>query len=254
MGAGDEFDDDIAPLPPHERDWRHPAELHHEARLRHSVESAPPPVGRRFAMVMGMVSLAVSFSLLLVTVPKGLSSTSAEIPAPATTSPATVKGGAGVEDTRPRAFPVANGLLVMDARHATAGRQRVALPDGRTVSATHVVTFGEHCMTVLRTDAPVSGTEWSDLDSEEFSYLGTERKLYVVDSAARRHGTRMGLATGRSDGWWPLDTDGVLDGPGAVVTADGETVGYAMRCTHETWAIRFADLVQLVSDGRGARP
>lgn len=92
MGADDEFDDDIAPLPPHERVWRHPAEVHHEARLRHSAEAALPPIGRRFAMVVGMVSLAVSFSLLLVTVPKGLSSTSAVVPAPPATVQAPPKG------------------------------------------------------------------------------------------------------------------------------------------------------------------
>ncbi len=205
-------------------------------------------------MVVGLVSLVVSFSLLLVTVPKGLNSTSAVMPIPATTSQATVKGGAGADDSLPRAIPVAKGLLVTEARNARSGTQRVALPDGRPVDATHVVTLSEHCMTVLRTEAPLSAVEWSDLDSEEFTYLGAEGNLSIVDSASRRIGTRMGLTTGRSDGWWPLDTDGVLDGPGVIMAEDGSTVGYALRCAHETWAIRHADLVQLVSDELGAQP
>ena len=260
MGADDEFDDDIAPLPAYERDWRHPAEVHHEARLRHSVEAAPPPIGRRFAMVVGMVSLAVSFSLLLVTVPKGLSSTSAEVPSPPTTVQAPAKGAGPAENPYPRAFTVDGGVLVMDARHARDGRQTVMVGDGRRISATHIVTFSEHCMAALSSeaaqpgDAAPDGTRWSDLDSDEFAYLGSEGMLHVVDGSARRIPARLGLSMDTTDGWLPLDTDGLLDGVGVIETADGETVGYAMRCAHETWAIRYADLVQLVSDARGARP
>ena len=260
MGADDEFDDDIAPLPPHERVWRHPAEVHHEARLRHSAEAAPPPIGRRFAMVVGMVSLAVSFSLLLVTVPKGLSSTSAVVPAQPATVQAPPKGGVPPEDPHPRAFAVDGDVLVMDARHARDGRQTVTFGDGRNISATHIVTFSRHCMTALASEAAQpgaaapAGTRWSDLDSDEFGYLGSEGMLHVVDGSGRRIPARLGLSMDATDGWLPLDTDGVLDGVGTIVTAENDVVGYAMRCAHATWAIRYADLVQLVSDARAARP
>ncbi|MEY2766829.1 MAG: hypothetical protein RI912_491, partial [Actinomycetota bacterium] len=50
-----------------------------------------------------------------------------------------------------------------------------------------------------------------------------------------------------------LDTDGIPVGIGTVMTADGRVVGYAMRCAHETWAVRYADLLSLVNDARGAR-
>lgn len=259
MGADDEFDDDIAPLPAHERDWRHPAEVHHEARLRHSVESAPPPIGRRFAMVVGMVSLAVSFSLLLVTVPKGLSSTSAVVSSPPTTAQAPAKGAGTPEDPYPRAFVVDGDVLVMDARHARDGRQTVTVEDGRGISATHIVTFSEHCLAALSSEAAPDGgaaedgTRWSDLDSDEFAYLGAEGMLHVVDGSGQRLPARLGLSTGATDGWLPLDTDGVLDGVGTIVTAENDVVGYAMRCAHATWAIRYADLVRLVSDARAAR-
>ena len=211
-------------------------------------------------MVVGMVSLAVSFSLLLVTVPKGLSSTSAEVPSPPTTEQAPAKGAGPPEDPYPRAFAVDGGVLVMDARHARDGRQTVMVADGRRISATHIVTFSEHCMAALSSeaaqpgDAAPDGTRWADLDSDEFAYLGSEGMLHVVDGSARRIPARLGLSMDTTDGWLPLDTDGLLDGVGVIETADGEIVGYAMRCAHETWAIRYADLVQLVSDARGARP
>ena len=211
-------------------------------------------------MGVGMVSLAVSFSLLLVTVPKGLSSTSAEVSSPPTTVQAPAKGAGPPENPYPRAFAVDGGVLVMDARHARDGRQTVTVGDGRRISATHIVTFSEHCMTALSSEAAQDsgagpdGTRWSDLDSDEFAYLGTEGMLHVVDGSGQRLPARLGLSMVESDGWLPLDTDGVLDGVGVIETADGEIAGYAMRCAHETWAIRYADLVQLVSDARGARP
>lgn len=206
-------------------------------------------------MIVGMVSLAISFSLLLVTVPKGLSTTSAEVPAPTTTVQVPPKGGAGTEDAAPRALEAHSGLLVMDARHARNGGQKVEVSGGRIISATHIVTFSEHCMAVLGTgSAYFPYRDWSDLDSEEFGYLGAEGKLHVVDGAGRRIPARLGLSTDTGDGWLPLDTDGVLDGVGAIVTAEGDVVGYAMRCAHATWAIRYADLVQLVSGARDARP
>lgn len=253
MGNNDEFDNDAAPLPPHEREWRHPAEMHHEMRLRHQVESAPPPLSRRFTMVVGMISLAVSFSLLLVTVPKGLSSTSADVPAPGPSSTTPPKGSAP-ESTAPAALHVADGLLLVDARAARNGRQEVTVHDGRTVSAVHVVTFSAHCMSALRTETDLGAGEWFDLDREEFGYLGHAGQLHVIDSTGSRIATRPGISMEGDDPWLPLDTDGIPVGIGTVMTADDNIVGYAMRCNHGTWAVRYADLLALVNDGRGARP
>jgi hypothetical protein len=241
VGDNDEFDWDAAPLPPHEREWRHPAEMHHEMRLRHQVESAPPPLSRRFTMVVSFISLAVSFSLLLVTVPKGLSSTSADVPAPTSSSVVSPKGSAP-ESATPAALHVTDGLLVVEAQ------------DGRTVSAVHLVTFSAHCMSVLETDTDLGSDEWFDLDREEFAYLGRAGQLHIVDSTGSRIMTRPGISMEGDDPWLPLDTDGIPVGIGTVMTADGRVVGYAMRCAHETWAVRYADLLSLVSDVRGARP
>jgi hypothetical protein len=253
VGDNDEFDWDAAPLPPHEREWRHPAEMHHEMRLRHQVESAPPPLSRRFTMVVSFISLAVSFSLLLVTVPKGLSSTSADVPAPTSSSVVPPKGSAP-ESATPAALHVTDGLLVVEARDARDGRQGVTVREGRTVSAVHLVTFSAHCMSVLETDTDLGSDEWFDLDREEFAYLGRAGQLHIVDSTGSRIMTRPGISMEGDDPWLPLDTDGIPVGIGTVMTADGRVVGYAMRCAHETWAVRYADLLSLVSDVRGARP
>ena len=253
MGDNDEFDNDAAPLPPHEREWRHPAEMHHELRLRHQVESAPPPLSRRFTMVVGLISLAVSFSLLLVTVPKGLSSTSADVSAPAPSSTIPPKGSTP-ESTAPAALHVTDGLLLIQARDARDGRQSVTAEDGRTVSAMHLVTFSSHCMSVLRTETELGADEWFDLDREEFAYLGRAGQLHIIDSAGSRITTRSGISMEGDDPWLPLDTDGIPVGIGTVMTADDNVVGYAMRCNHGTWAVRYADLLALINDGRGAQP
>jgi hypothetical protein len=107
---------------------------------------------------------------------------------------------------------------------------------------------------VLETDTDLGSDEWFDLDREEFAYLGRAGQLHIVDSTGSRIMTRPGISMEGDDPWLPLDTDGIPVGIGTVMTADGRVVGYAMRCAHETWAVRYADLLSLVSDVRGARP
>ena len=59
METGDEFDNgNASPVPPHEREWRHPAEVHAANRQRIAAEAAPPPVSRRTTGILAVIGAA----------------------------------------------------------------------------------------------------------------------------------------------------------------------------------------------------
>lgn len=68
----DEFDaPHPAPMSPHDRVWRHPAEHSFAQRELHFSES--PPLGRRLTALTAVVSLMSSVAVLVVAVPRGIS-------------------------------------------------------------------------------------------------------------------------------------------------------------------------------------
>lgn len=70
---GDEFEGPgNGPIPPHERPWRHPAEVAHDSRTAFMRDSAPPPLSRRTTAVVATASLAASAVLLALTLPRGV--------------------------------------------------------------------------------------------------------------------------------------------------------------------------------------
>lgn len=67
----DDFENpDSSPLPPYDRDWRHPAEVADTERARHL--GASPPLGRRLTALTVIASVLTSLVVLTVAIPKGI--------------------------------------------------------------------------------------------------------------------------------------------------------------------------------------
>lgn len=247
-------DEDIAPVPPHERAWRHPAEVSDESRRRHAVESAPPPVGRRVTALVGFVSIVASGVIAFVAVPKGIDQQTEVSSEPVTSTPP--KGGtAPIPSVRIRAnaaIVVAQGLAVV-AGSLSANEDTVTLTDGSTVSATPISTIDEHGITIVRTDS-VTMPRTNELSDDEFKYLGDEGRLSLVLDDGTSETTRFGLSTRDTGRWWPLSIDSKGSPTLArIVDADGALVGIAVREKHETWAMKLSDLLDVINDGDGAQ-
>ena len=256
MDGKDEFDgDDVAPVPPHERTWRHPAEVSDASRQRHAVESAPPPVSRRVTALVAFVSLVASAVILTVTVPKGIHA------GPETTDSTVVAGTPvkGRKNLPPHdgrvAVAISPHVLVTggDGAAGDASSVDVTLPDGRTVTARVIERVEEHNVTLLRAEENVAPTV-NNLSDEEFRYLATEGRLLLLLDDGTPASTSLGIATGDTARWWPLSLQSAADSTSTpavarIVDQDGALVGVAVRHNHGTWAVKVSDLLAMVNDG-----
>ena len=187
---GDEFDsDDTGPIPPHERVWRHPAEVSDENRQRHALESAPPPIGRRVAALVAFVSLAASAVLLLVTLPKGVPNAETT----STTSGATTLPPAkGVVSPRTNAIALDSRVVVMTTTDATTGT--ATLSNGVSVKVTPISHEPTHGIVFMRTEIDVT-PETNDLSDADFEHLGEVGSLSLVMNDGSITSTNFGIET-----------------------------------------------------------
>ena len=240
MGDSDEFDDgNNAPLPPHERPWRHPAEVSDENRRRHMFESAPPPVGRRITALVAFVSLVASGAILSVTISEGMDDRPAADPAadgPAPTVPAKGATGNSVVAVTPHVVATA-GPVVPEVR----------LADGRVVKARHLRTVTGHRLTLLSTDSDLVSLPHNDLTDEEFRYLASEGQLSLEEPGGTTSPVRLGLRTEDTGKWWPFETDSVFGSVARLLDNEGNLVGVAVRDRNSTWAMKLGDLVAMIS-------
>lgn len=257
---GENWDDDEpiyppAPLPPHERTWRHPSEVGFVARQQQFVPPAPHRVPRLFLVGAGAVSVAAAAGLVMLLAPRSGTSvietssqsitvaerSGALVPptdAPVTTSrhrPTTSVRGRhattlGRSDRSLSTLMLSGAervaVAVGDGRHAltTAGSLQqdqtidVLVSSGATVSA-RVITINEtNNIAVLLLEQVMSSV------AHQVSYTapGDGDHVRVGEDAAD--------ATVRvSDLGVHLDTGRAVQDGEPVVNADGKLVGLAAR-------------------------
>jgi len=128
-----------APLPPHERTWRHPSELAAVERQELRLAQAPTST-RAFALITGTLGLLAVGALLLSLTPRG---GDAPIAIGATTLPR-----AGELTGMPMATPIGDGRMALTTGEAVAGTEfNVILESGPVVTA--VVDATESGIVVL---------------------------------------------------------------------------------------------------------
>ena len=254
MGDRDEFDGESdAPVPPYEREWRHPAEVSDAARQRRAAESAPPPIGRRATMLVALVSLAASAALLVVTVPKGVDhrQESSDAVDPATTTTAVTKGFIAPHTP---ALRLTDTYFLL-APGAPAGLRRVSV-EGETVDVTAVESFAVSGYSLARAAHAVAdqGLDYPDLSREELDYLLGGDSLHVVDINGRTHAARWSATTevsAQSSGTYPIDVDPAFSGPGVLMTSDDSVIGVVERREHRNVMELLSKVLQRVSANAG---
>lgn len=249
MGARDEFDNESdAPVPPHERPWRHPAEVNDALRQAHTLESTPPPIGRRAAALVAFVSLVASATLLLVTVQKGVSEPVAEQADPATT---TTVGKGSLPPGTARAVRAFGDYFVLPSAEVS-GRTAVVEAGGRkSVHVVVVTRIADKGIVIVRGSNTGPATAEFRPDPP---FPREDAQWSVVDRSNQRLPVHIGLNSGFSGflplgtgDWFPLDVDGVINGVGALL-ADEHFYAIAVRHNHRHFGIALDDLKKIIRD------
>ena len=249
METGDEFDNgNTSPVPPHEREWRHPAEVHAAARQRIAAEAAPPPVSRRTTGILAAIGAAATAVLIGVAVPKGVPD--GREPTSVTDVAAVVPVSKGAD--RNTAVEFTKGWFAArasDVSPGMAGRAvSIITADGITHETRHAADLAGLSLSVF-----VSGADEEKCDFEtgyeeaEFRYLLDAGSLSVIDRSLVRHSVRNSLALDSSaQGTVPLHVDTPVDGPGVLVAFDDRPVGLVSVVDHRTVAVLLPGLGELI--------
>ncbi|MGA1361860.1 MAG: hypothetical protein ACO36A_02945 [Ilumatobacteraceae bacterium] len=252
METGDEFDNgNASPVPPHEREWRHPAEVHAANRQRIAAEAAPPPVSRRTTGILAVIGAAGAAVLIGVAVPKGVPDGPDQAAVSASTEPApgvpVAKGGA-----RATAVEFADGWFVIRTRDAGAvtagGTMSIVTADGSTHEARRAADITGMSLSVFASGAGADNCSFETAyDDTEFRYLLEGGSLSVIDRSRVRHAVRNSLPLDASAREIvPLHIDTTIDGPGVLVAFDDRPVGIVSVVDHRTVAVLLPGLDEII--------
>lgn len=253
----DEGDDsDIAPIPPYERQWRHPAEHADNERRLVNAAAAPPPISRRSRTLISAFAGAMAVAVFVVSVPKGINDevvvgTDTTLPADTTwpsvpikglaTNPAVVLAG---EHGSTTALVIDGRTLITSLEEVTSrGTVWVTLPTGIEVEAritdadaqsglalVRLVGSGQAGLTnrAIRLGAPTRApSSLTDPDT-----LAT---LALVDwLGAQQPFADDGFTTSTDAMHQFVRTARAIAGVAAVTGAKGEVVGVAVRRAQAT--------------------
>lgn len=243
-------------MPPHERTWRHPAEVGEWSRDQIRLVAAPPPLSRRLTAVIAGASILLSAAVLVVSIPRlenggddDDGASSGELRG-ATTSSAAPSGRDPVT-----ALPAGHFAAGNDA----AGNFLVAAADDVGGSADAVIAVGDRsplAATVVHVDdvlgvallevaERVLGVESQVSGSGRPPESGDEVWLEDGDGRATIR-ARVGLSTTRKDGLVPLDVDGKVRGVRRAYGAEGTLLGVAVHHHHATWLVTSERLSRLL--------
>lgn len=227
---------DQAPLPPHERTWRHPSELAAEQRSELQAEVAAPST-RAFAFATGSAGLLAIALLMLVMTPNR---TGPPLVVSATTSPMATSPGAAANTTlieqvrgfgrtaftpsRALATPIGSGTHAIALSTAIpdplAASIDVELPSGHETSATVIARDG--AVVLVELDVAEQGHAVADRRPHDREIVTVLSSPPVTVAFADVHA---------------LD---VADGT-AVLDSDGELVGLC-EDDHEASGVRLVEI------------
>lgn len=252
MGVSDEFDSgDRAPVPPHERNWRHPAEVSNALRQEHALKATPPPIGRRAAALVAFVSIVASATLMLVTVQKGISEPVAE-PSDLTTT--TVQKGS-LPDGTVMAVRAFGDFFVVPSREVRGARAAISVGGSASIVVDVVTSFPDAGIAVVR---PRTNRQSPGDSAPVPTAPDDATSIRAVDRTGSSFRVRQGIYSsaghttpGATTDWFPLDVDGVIDGVAALL-ADGHFYAIAVRHDHRHIGITLTNLSRIVSDATGA--
>jgi hypothetical protein len=269
----DEFDNtNSGPVPPYERQWRHPSEFAHEQRLAHQSALAAPPLSKRIALASITVSLVCSVALLSVTIPKGVGRLASEDSVPDTTvarSPiatkvknATATVGESQDDNSVRALAVGDSdLVIAPSDNVTDdGTIPIVTNDGEVIYCNVLAQDESTGLAIL--DLPESDelsqrlAGIADHDSQEEFDINDLMVIEPITGIAVSGQLSISTETidpSTTTGAVPLDVDIKISGVSVVVNKESKVVGVAFTRNHATWMLPMKTVRKLINDARDAR-
>ena len=248
--TADEFENpDSRPIPPYDRNWRHPAEVADSERSRHL--GSAPPLGRRLTALTVIASVLTSLAVLTVAIPKGIEeysqlndtddSTVITAPPVKGSGVASIEGLRGLantttalslgnrrwlvatEDISPRRFPAEYGTAFTVLKEdKNIGLSVIEIASGDDVPAINTEAI----------DSQLTNNELHDcniLDAFQIHTLASEPSL-------------ASFTDGHSQ---PVNIETPIKGLAVALNRAGDIVGVLVRKGHAQWAVSRAALLQL---------
>ncbi len=251
----DEFDvPNPAPVSPHDRTWRHPAE--HSVAQRQQHLATTPPLGRRLTALTATVSVVSSIAVLIVAIPRGISTAEDTIEeAPATSVPlvkGTARAFATVVDASDRttpAIPLGNGCwLVSTADLDERSPKWITTTDGQRIEVDTVGEVEDSDLVVVKSsttnnsDAQVAFDELnSDTLMDDYQNY---RVMDTTTNALFSLAPSLSMTTTARD--IPIMTPAPIRNVAVVVDEVERIVGVVVRRGYSTWMLGKETLASIM--------
>jgi hypothetical protein len=233
----DDFENpNSSPVPPYDRDWRHPAEVANNERTRHLGSS--PPLGRRLTALTVIASVLTSLAVLAVAIPKGIEGytqtddddivTASTVPAVKGSGLVSITGLRGLngttsalslgnrlwlvatEDIKPKRFVAPDGAAFTVLReNQTVGLSVIQINAGENIPAIQTDTIADQLTTDELSDCRI-------VDAFQVHTLASEPSL-VSQSFDDSH---------------PINLDTSIKGLAVALNKRQEIVGVLVRTAH----------------------
>ena len=258
----DEFDaPHPAPVSPHDRSWRHPAEHSFAQRQQHLTTT--PPLGRRLTALSAAVSVVSSVAVLIVAIPKGISAVEDDLGEIPETSVPVVKGNvqafATIVDARDRttpAIPLGNGCWLVSAADLDAQSPKwITTPEGQRISVNTVGEIKESDLVIVKSSSlqtPVMQVTFegptSDTSTENY------KKYKVMDTATNTlFSLAPSLTMTPATPDIPVMTPAPIRNLAVVVDEAERIVGVVVRRGYSTWMLGKETLAAIMAMTTGNR-
>lgn len=273
MTNHDPDDAEVAPLPPYERGWRHPAERADEERREYAKTSAPPPLGRRARTTVATVAALVGLAVLSVAIPKGISDYTSRgddvtVPQQPSTSFVPIKGMASNPAVTVAGVHGTTSALSVGGRHLVAALEDVTskgdvwitTPSGEDVAATVVAADPETGLALLRvafvdaaklpkssfSPSPRNGAAATPLQRADID------ALQLIDARGTQDaGADDGVTTPANRTFPLVKTERAIAGVAVAISDTGQVMGIAVRRAQATWIMQVGDLWSVLTTKLG---
>ena len=256
--SADEFENQTpAPIPAHERTWRHPAEI--ADAVRSDYLATPPPLSRRLTAFAATVSLVASAAILTIAIPKGIAAYRADTDSVQTSQPlptvAMVKNYSQSEMAlinsdkgTTSALSVGNGLWIVAADDIAASTSLWATtPSGQNVPVDIVTTDSDTGLALVRChDKTLWGAPSDVSHLVNPSDIADLSKYRVVDTATSvTFIPRPSLSTSKDSADIPINSTNTVHGLATVRNSTNQIVGIVVRRGHSVWMLNRASVLRI---------
>lgn len=250
--TSDEFENpDSSPVPPYERNWKHPAEVADSERTRHLGSS--PPLGRRLTALTVIASVLASLAVLTVAIPKGIEEYTqveeSDETSVMTAPPVKSSGLASIEGLRGLAN--ATSALSLGKRRWLVATEDISPRRFPAEYGTAFIVLREDKSIGLSVIEIAAGEDVPAIKTEAIESQLTNHELHgcnIVD-AFQTHtlASEPSLASSHDGHSQPVNIETSIKGLAVALNKAGDIVGVLVRKGHSQWAVSRSALLRLTA-------